>query len=110
MHCADAKQAIEQYCDGELDPARGDAVREHLAACPACMRVAEQLDSLRSVVRDGAMYFTAPDALRRRVAVHASRSPIAALRRRVVLPLWGFAGAAATAMALAVSVTIAVAL
>jgi len=53
---------------------------------------------------------TAPDALRRRVAVHASRSPIATLKRRIELPLWGFAGVAAVAMALAVSVTVAVVL
>src|SRR3954451_8430068 len=110
MHCADAKQAIEQYHDGELEATRGDAVRVHLAMCPACAKVAEQLSRLRSAVREDATYFTAPDALRRRVAVHASRSPIAALKRRIELPLWGFAGAAAAAMALAVSVTVAVAL
>ena len=110
MHCADAKQAIEQYQDGELDPVRGDAVREHLATCPACAKAAEQLGNLRLAIRDGATYFTAPDALRRRVAVHASRSPIAALKRRIELPLWGFAGVAAVAMALAVSVTVAVVL
>ena len=86
MHCADAKQAIEQYQDGELDPLRGDAVREHLATCFACAKAAGQLGILRSAIRDGATYFTAPDALRRRVAVHASRSPIATLKRRIELP------------------------
>jgi anti-sigma factor (TIGR02949 family) len=110
MHCADAKQAIEQYHDGELDATRGDAVREHLAACPACARLADQLSGLRSAVREDAAYFTAPDALRRRVAVQASHSPIGALKRRIELPVWGFAGAATAAMALAVGVTVAVAL
>jgi anti-sigma factor RsiW len=110
MHCADAKLAIEQYHDGELEATRGDAVREHLATCPACAKVAEQLSSLRSAVRENATYFTSPAALRRRVAIHASRSPIAALKRRIELPVWGFAGGAAAAMTLAVGLTIAVAL
>jgi len=110
MHCADAKQAIEQYHDGELEATRGDAVREHLATCPACAKVAEQLSRLRSAVREDATYFMAPDALRRRVAVHASRSPLAALKGRIELPVWGFAGAAAAAMTLAAGLTVAVAL
>jgi anti-sigma factor RsiW len=109
MHCADAKQAIEQYCDGELDPARASLVREHLATCSGCSSVAEQAGGLRSAVRDGATYFTAPEALRRRVAQHAPRSPIAALKRRIHLPVWGFAGAVAAAMVLAVSLTVALA-
>ena len=65
MHCADAKQAIEQYQDGELDPVRGDAVREHLANVSRLREAAEHLGNLRSAIREGATYFTAPDALRR---------------------------------------------
>jgi anti-sigma factor RsiW len=110
MNCADAKQALEQSHDGELDTERLRALREHLAECSDCATLGERLARLRSAVRDGATYFTAPNELRRLVAERAMTSPLASLKRRIHLPWWGFAGSLAAAAALTVALTVAVVL
>ena len=107
MNCAEAKQALEPFHDGELDLERSRTLREHLAECSDCAMVAERLARLRSAVRDGATYFTAPNQLRRLVAQCAVTSPLASLKRRIHLPWWGFAGSLAAAAALSVALTVA---
>jgi anti-sigma factor RsiW len=108
MDCAQARQAIEQDHDGELDAPSSRALRDHLRECPTCAAAGERLGTLRSAVRDGATYFVAPDELRRRVAARAHASPMASsLKQRLQIPWWGFAGSVAAAMALSVAVTLA---
>jgi anti-sigma factor RsiW len=110
MNCAEAKQALEQSHDGELDTERVRALREHLAECSDCATLGEHLGLLRSAVRDGATYFTAPNGLRRLVAERAATSSLGSFKRRVQLPWWGFAGSLAAAAALSVAMTIAMVL
>ena len=107
MNCAEAKKALEQSHDGELDMERSRTLREHLVECSDCATLAERLVRLRSAVRDGATYFTAPNELRRLVAERAMTSPLASLKRRIQLPRWGFAGSLAAAAALSVALTVA---
>lgn len=110
MNCAEAKQALGQSQDGELDRGRSRALREHLAECSDCAALGEQLAHVRSAVREGATYFIAPTELRRLVADRAATSSVAPLRRRIQLPWWGFAGSIAAAAALSVAVTMGLAL
>ena len=104
MHCAESKQAVGQYHDGELDAASADALRQHLSECASCAMLSDQHARLRSTVRDGATYFTAPHELRARVTQLPRKSAWSWswLRRRVQLPSWAFAGALAAAVALSV--------
>jgi len=105
MNCTEAKQGLERYHDGELDTERSRSLHEHLAECSECMTFSEQIDRLRSAVRDGATYFHPPTELRRWVADQASASQLTWLKRRVQMPWWKFAGALAGAAALSVAVT-----
>jgi anti-sigma factor (TIGR02949 family) len=106
MHCAESKQAVGPYHDGELDAESADALRQHLTECASCAMLSDQHARLRSAVRDGAMYFTAPRELRVRVAQMAPTSAWSWLRRRLQLPSWVFAGSLAAAIALSVAATL----
>lgn len=51
MHCDECNKLLSSFMDGELDEARAATVREHLAACPACARVCEELTAILDVCR-----------------------------------------------------------
>jgi anti-sigma factor RsiW len=68
--------------------------------------LSDQHARLRSTVRDGATYFTAPYELRAPVTQLAPKSGWSWLRGRMQLPSWAFAGALAAAVALSVAATL----
>lgn len=49
MNCDECKNLISVFMDDELDEASSAAVRTHLAACPECARVCEDLASIFDV-------------------------------------------------------------
>jgi len=51
MTCAEARILIEEYHDRELDPARAEAIRSHLASCAACSDDVRRLESLDRALR-----------------------------------------------------------
>jgi anti-sigma factor RsiW len=63
MNCSEIQKLIEAHHDGELDAAHEMRVEEHLADCPLCFGVARKLSTLRAVVQNEALHFTASDAL-----------------------------------------------
>ena len=63
MNCAQVQIHIECYVDGELDPVTSVRIEEHLHHCTTCSRALEQLNSLRSLIREGAPYHTASEHL-----------------------------------------------
>lgn len=68
MSCGDATDALWEYLDGELDPARAADVRDHVTACLGCRaRHDARRSLLGSVARAGDMDF-ANDALRARIS------------------------------------------
>jgi len=106
MQCAESKQVVGPYHDGELDVAAADALRQHLSECTSCAMLSDQHARLRSTVREGATYFTAPHELRAHVTELTRKSAWSWLKHSMQLPSWAFAGALAAAVALSVAATL----
>jgi anti-sigma factor RsiW len=63
---------------GRLAPEASAALKEHLAGCEACRRHAESERALSEVLENRLPRYAAPPALRRRLAVQWSGSPLRA--------------------------------
>ena len=81
MNCTQTRTYIECYIDGELDPITSVGVEEHLHHCAACHRALGQLNSLRSLIKEGAPYHSAPDRLSSEIRARLNQGRIAATRR-----------------------------
>jgi len=46
-----SRTVLNRFLDGELAPAGADAVREHLAACPACARMLDEMRTVDEAIR-----------------------------------------------------------
>ncbi|HEX6629670.1 MAG TPA: anti-sigma factor [Gemmatimonadaceae bacterium] len=98
--CAETRELLSAYVDGELAPERGAEVAEHLASCAECAREYEAtLETVRTV-KEGLVRYRAPDVLRARVrAAIREERPFAAPParregwRRMMVP-WRAAAAA----------------
>ena len=70
--CSLVRAQLDAFVDGELTPddgcdrARVPLVREHLASCAPCTRLAQQLSALRAVGARERETVRASEALRRR--------------------------------------------
>lgn len=95
MDCAQIREQLDAYEDGELDAVRARQLEAHLAGCPDCMRAEEQLTELRHAVREHATYHPAPAALREAVAALV-RAPDRPARRRITLGWWQLGALLAT--------------
>jgi anti-sigma factor RsiW len=49
--CRDVKSLIGAFADGELDRARAELVRSHVAACADCRRELERVEALHNLVK-----------------------------------------------------------
>ncbi len=85
-------ERLGAFADGELEEAEADAVRLHLAACPACRTDAGLLGRVGALVREAVAAEPAPDpeavwqAVRARIQ---AEMPVAApTRRRLASPAW----------------------
>ena len=67
MNCQQAKPLIDPYADGELEAAALVELEHHLQSCSACGLTWRNLQSLKKSLKQDALYFTAPDALRQRI-------------------------------------------
>src|SRR5579863_3450552 len=67
MNCQQAKPLINPYADGELEAATILELEQHLRGCSACGIAWRNLQSLKKTLKQDALYFTAPEELRRRV-------------------------------------------
>ncbi|MGH7364591.1 MAG: anti-sigma factor family protein, partial [Candidatus Methylomirabilales bacterium] len=89
-----AGERLGAFVDGELQPVDAEAVRRHLAACPACRTDADVLGRAGALLREAVAAEPAPDpevvwqAVRARVQSETpARGPVPT-RRRFSPPAW----------------------
>ncbi len=85
MRCADCRESLTAYVDGELMPEEAETMRDHLASCGACASEHELLLSLSQRLREGLARPRAPDALKARIRSALSAEGVGtqvAMRRR----------------------------
>jgi anti-sigma factor RsiW len=110
LDCAEMRGLVDEAIDGELDPARRQALDRHLLGCPSCRAAHEAQSALSAAVRTSADRFTASEALRSRVraALAEAATPTPAIPRRP-RRFWswlGAGGAAAGAAMLAAGIAL----
>ena len=71
MACGNNRLLLHAYFDGELDLVRSLEIEEHLKSCTACAEELQKQRSLRSALRSGGLYQSAPSSLRQRMAESA---------------------------------------
>ncbi len=74
MRCAECRDALTSYVDGELMPEEAETMRDHLASCAACAAEHEMLQSLSRRLREGLARPRAPDVLKARIRSALSQS------------------------------------
>jgi anti-sigma factor RsiW len=67
MTCTAARELIESYLDGELDPSLKAEIEDHLASCSSCAEEHARLRQLQMDIRAQAPYYNPPAGLERRV-------------------------------------------
>jgi len=67
MNCAQTRELLNGYVDGELPPVQAIAVADHLTQCAECAGAYERLLTTVRTLRDGLTRYRAPDLLRARV-------------------------------------------
>ena len=97
---------VQADFDGELDAGRAAALIEHVAQCPQCQLVSEQLERSRTLLRDAPRYPVPQElhslldkTLQTQAPAKQSRPPVRAAGRA---PLLGWATALAASVALVV--------
>lgn len=67
MRCADCRDLLNVYFDGELMPEEASAVRDHVAQCSDCTRALESLTTTSRLLQQGLVQYPAPDVLKARI-------------------------------------------
>lgn len=87
MNCQEMTELLHGYFDKELGLVRSLEAERHLKECQACSQRFQELQSLRKVIADRALYFEAPKGLERRVRTairQASQAEVPPVRQ-----VWG---------------------
>ncbi|MEO7454718.1 MAG: zf-HC2 domain-containing protein, partial [Gemmatimonadaceae bacterium] len=67
MTCAEVRENLGAYVDGELSPDVAMAIADHLTTCAACAAEYEAMLTTVRTVREGLVRHRAPDVLRARI-------------------------------------------
>ncbi len=67
MNCEQAKELMDGYLDGELDPITSQAIEQHLRDCHNCEQAYKAHMALTHAISRGAPYYKAPTGLRERI-------------------------------------------
>lgn len=100
MDCAAAHIALSAHLDGELTPAEAQELQEHLALCPQCRALQEELSALQELLRQIDMPSPPPE-LKERVMAHLP--PQGKPKGKVMAIHWKRWGAMAAAAALVIA-------
>jgi len=76
MNCPQIQKLLHAHHDGELDVANTLLVDEHVADCPQCFAALRQLSALSGALKNDALRFSAPAALRQTVRVAIAQSSV----------------------------------
>src|SRR5580704_8510379 len=85
MNCEQAKELMDGYLDGELDPISSQTIERHLRDCPECARTREAHRALIHSIGSAMPYYKAPAELRQRIQ-SSLRAEIAERPARNVAP------------------------
>ena len=77
MQCAESLR-VQAYFDGEVDAVSAAEIERHVEHCNECRELLQDLEKVRSALRSGISYATAPPALRAQVLEALDREPDAA--------------------------------
>jgi len=69
MTCAECRELLDAYIDGELPAADAAAVREHIASCAECAREHAALAATSRRIGETLVKYQAPDVLKARIRV-----------------------------------------
>jgi anti-sigma factor RsiW len=99
VNCAETRQLLHGYMDGELDLVPHLEIEQHLQGCPACAAAGNEQQTLRTALRDASLSYRAPPRLAERIRASLPRAP----RPRATHPRrWLAAAAALVVVALGV--------
>jgi anti-sigma factor RsiW len=99
MNCVELQELLPGYVDAEVAIPQTLQIERHLAGCETCQRVYQQLQALRSAIREQAPYYAAPPALRQRIVGQRPTAGAAPAPRSLTVRWWQ-AGAALAGTAL----------
>ena len=66
MQCAELLR-VQAYFDGEVDALSAAEIERHVEHCSECRALLQDLEKVRTALRDGVTYTTAPQALRAQI-------------------------------------------
>ena len=75
MDCDDVRNLLDAYFDDELDLATSLEIEQHLDDCAGCAERLQNRRALKQALQADALYYRAPDALRKRVQL-ATPAPL----------------------------------
>jgi len=107
MNCQQAKPLIDPYADGELEAPAILELEQHLQSCSSCAIASRNLQSLKTTLKQDALFFTAPEELRQRIKSELPGKPVP--QRQAWNWNWltaALSGAAAVCLALLLTVTL----
>lgn len=99
MSCNRTRQMLDAWIDGELDPATGQQLAQHLEGCADCRARHSEREALRATVRAAVAPMAAPAALQLAVLRGIRAAPAPTANRTQRLLSWWQAGVLATGSA-----------
>jgi anti-sigma factor RsiW len=101
LGCEEIRELIDAYADSELDLVSSLSVERHIQVCEDCLRAHQNLQALRSLMHDEALYFRPSAGLRKQItsALHAEVK----IERHLPLASWRWLAAAASVALVAIA-------
>ena len=88
MSCQITQEFLHAYVDGELDLARSLEVEQHMQNCQVCASAYRNQTALRSAFKDSSLYYSAREALEKRIRSSLRREAKFEIGRRSFVWRW----------------------